>query len=132
MFGWTPRDPVGAAELAARPLRYRAEVRNREGQRGGDLHLYDGGDFSPYCIESLLELLRSEAREPHRALDLTFELLGPCSTLSLQEIANRFASASITGLRVTVRATGHSPVRVGEQLPAARSPSPPAPHTGSS
>lgn len=132
MFGWTPRDPSRRPEPEARPLRYRAEVRNRESGHGGDLHLYDGGDFSPYCIESLLELLRCEARAPHQALDLTFELLGPCSTLRLQEIANRFASASIAGLRVTVRATGHSPVRVGESLPAARPSSQPAPHTGSS
>jgi len=132
MFGWTPRDPLGVAEHEARPLRYRAEVRSREGEHDGDLHLYDGGDFSPYCIESLLDLLRSESRARHRVLDLTFELLGPCSTLRLQEIANRFAHASIARLCVTVRASGHTPVRVGEAPPGTQPSTLPAPRTGSS
>jgi hypothetical protein len=114
MFGWTPRDLRTVPEAEARPLRYRAEVYCRDGESSGDLHLYDGGDFSPYCMESLLDLLRSEARVSRRALDMTFELLGPCSAPRLQEVAARFARASIVGLSVTVRASGHAPVRVGE------------------
>jgi len=113
MFGWTPRDLRVVPEMPASPLRSRAEVRTREPGRSGLLHLYDGGDFSPYCIESLLELLRSEARMTRRELDLTFELLGQCSAVRMQEVAARFASASIAGLSVTVRADGHTPVRVG-------------------
>ena len=132
MFGWTPRDLRTAPEAEARPLRYRAEVCCRDGERRGDLHLYDGGDFSPYCIESLLDLLKSEARGPRRALDMTFEILGPCSAPRLQEVAARFARASIAGLSVTVRASGHTPVRVGESASAAKPPRAPAPHARSS
>jgi hypothetical protein len=115
-------------EPEVRALRYRAEVRSRDdGDRGrdarrGDVHLYDGGDFSPYCLESLLELLRSEARATRRELDMTFELLGPCSAVRLQEVAARFAGASITGLSVIVRASGHAPLHVGEAVPGAASP----------
>jgi hypothetical protein len=117
MFGWSPRDLRVVPEMPARPLRYRAEVRTRDPGGIGSVHLYDGGDFSPYCIESLLDLLRSEARMTRRELDLTFELLGQCSAVRMQEVAARFADASIAGLRVTVRADGYSPVRVGEQPP---------------
>lgn len=132
MFGWTPRDLRIAPETEARPLRYRAEVCCRNGERSGDLHLYDGGDFSPYCIESLLDLLRSEARGPRRTLDMTFEILGPCSAPRLQEVAARFARAAIAGLSVTVRASGHTPVRVGESTAASKPPSAPAPRARSS
>jgi hypothetical protein len=137
MFGWTPRDLHIAPDPEAVPLRYRAEVRTRDGRRSGDLHLYDGGDFSPYCIESLLDLLRSETRATRRELDLTFELLGPCSAVRLHEIAARFAGASITGLTVTVRADGHPPLHVGERSTAATPPgaptaSPSVPRAGSS
>jgi hypothetical protein len=115
MFARTPRELHVVAEPETPHLRYRAEVRTREeAGRGGNLHLYDGGDVSPYCIESLLELLRSEARLTHRTLDLTFELLGQCSAVSMREVAARFAAASITGLSVTVRANGHAPLHVGD------------------
>jgi hypothetical protein len=107
-------------------------VSSRDGERGGDLHLYDGGDFSPYCIESLLDLLRSEARAPQRPLDMTFEILGPCSAPRLQEVAARFARAAIDGLSVTVRASGHTPVRVGGSASSAKPPSVPAPRARSS
>ncbi len=132
MFGWTPRDLRAAPEPEARPLRYRAEVCCRDVERSSNLHLYDGGDFSPYCIESLLELLRSEARSPRRALDMTFEILGPCSAPRLQEVAARFARAAIDGLSVTVRASGHTPVRVGESVSTATLPTAPAPRARSS
>lgn len=132
MFGWTPRDLRIAPEAEARPLRYRAEVYCREGDSSGELHLYDGGDFSPYCMESLLDLLRSESRASRRALDMTFELLGPCSAPRLQEVASRFARASIAGLSVTVRASGHAPVRVGESPSTGKPASAPAPRTRSS
>src|SRR5512139_1757685 len=108
MFGWnhwTPRELSAEPEPPA--LRYRAEVRSCDNASGGELHMYDGGDFSPYCIESLLNLLRSETRASGRALEMTLELLGPCSTPRLQEVAERFAKAAITGLSVTVRAPGH-------------------------
>ncbi|HET9062032.1 MAG TPA: hypothetical protein VFO62_01980 [Candidatus Binatia bacterium] len=127
MFGWTPRDLRIAPEAEAKPLRYRAEVYRRDGDSGGDLHLYDGGDFSPYCMESLLDLLRSEARASRRALDMTFELLGPCSAPRLQEVAARFSRASIAGLSVTVRASGHAPVRVGDSASPVKPESAPAP-----
>jgi len=114
MFGWTSRDSRTAAETSIRPLRYRAEVSCKDPEHRGDLRVYDGGDFSPYGVESLLDLLRSEARSSRRALDMTLEILGPCSAIRLQEIAARFARASIAGLSVTVRASGHTPVRIGE------------------
>jgi hypothetical protein len=132
MFGWTPRDLRVAPETAVRPLRYRAEVCCRDGEQSNDLHVYDGGDYSPYCIESLLDLLRSEARSPRRALDMTFDILGPCSALRLQEVAARFARASIAGLSVTVRASGHPPVRVGDCPSTGKQSSAPAPIVRSS
>ena len=127
MFRWTPRDLRAVPEPEVRPLRYRAEVRSHDDGHRGNIHLYDGGEFSPYCIESLLDLLRSEARATRRELDMTFDLLGPCSALRLQEVAARFAGASISGLSVTVRASGHAPLRVGESVPSA-----PEPHARSS
>jgi hypothetical protein len=121
MFGWTHWTPRELSTEPERPaLRYRAEVRSLDSASGGELHLYDGGDFSPYCIESLLNLLRSETRASGRALEMTLEILGPCSTPRLQEVAERFARAAITGLSVTVRAPGHPPVRVDESASIAR------------
>lgn len=136
MFGWTPRDLRTVPDVDPSPLTYRAEIRSRDGVQNGDLHLYDGGEFTPYCIESLLDLLRSEARTARRELEMTFDLLGSCSIVRLQEIATRFASASIAGLNVTVRASGHAPLRVGESASAATgatptTPVPPNPSTSS-
>jgi hypothetical protein len=121
MFGWTHWAPRELSAESDRPaLRYRAEVRSRDNASGGELHLYDGGDFSPYCIESLLNLLRSETRASGRALEMTLEILGPCSTPRLEEVTERFAKAAITGLSVTVRAPGHPPMRVDDSAPIAR------------
>jgi hypothetical protein len=131
MLGWTgrnPRAPHLVTEPDSRPLLYRAEVRSRDDEPGGAVHLYDGGEFSPYCIESLLDLLRSETRTTRRPLEMSFEILGACSAPRLEEVAGRFADASIPGLSVTVRAAGHQAVRVGGAvaLPGESTP-PPAP-----
>lgn len=114
---WATHDADHLAYGSPSPLRYRAEVRRREPMAGPNLHLYDGGDCSPYCIESLIDLLRSETRATRQALEMTFEILDTCTPPSLQEVASRFAHAAIPGLRVTLRAQGLDPVLLDSLQP---------------
>lgn len=118
-------DSLSQAPDAAGLPRYRAEVRCRDAQPGDPLHLYEGGDCSPYCLDSLIDLLRSETRATRHALELTFEVLDTCSSPRLQELASRFARAAIPGLRVVVRAQGREPLRV--EPPADPAPAHPVP-----
>jgi hypothetical protein len=105
------RGRLGAYETAELSvLRYRAEVRRREPIQGSALHLYDGGDCSPYGIESLIDLLRSETRVTRSALEVTFEILDSCSSPRLQEVVQRFTHSAIPGLRITISARGQDPV----------------------
>jgi hypothetical protein len=113
MFEWTPRDRGPSEfESGSAPPRYKAEVRRRGSSSAATFHLYDGGDCSPYCLDSLIDLLRSETRTTRDALDLSFEILDQCSGSRVQEVAARFARAAVPGLRVTLRARGREPVHV--------------------
>ena len=113
MFGWTAKSSrslglVPDSRIA--PPTYRVEVRRHTSQEGHDLHFYGGGDFSPYCIESLIDMLRSEAHGVGGEYDVTLELFGTCSAKSVEEVAARLSTAGIVGLRGVVRAAGHRDV----------------------
>jgi hypothetical protein len=107
MFGWTSRQRALEADPRFAVPTYRVEVRRRAGSEGHDLHFYGGGEFSPYCIESLVDMLRSEAHGHGGEYDVTFELVGSCSVQCLEEVAHRFSAAAIPGLHGVVRAAGH-------------------------
>ena len=50
---WRAQD----ASLRTSDLTYRAEIVRRDA-RGRSSIYYDGGEFAPYCVESLVEILR--------------------------------------------------------------------------
>jgi hypothetical protein len=107
MFGWTTKQrPLDPDPRFAVPT-YRVEVKRRTDGDGHDLHFYGGGEFSPYCIESLVDMLRSEAHGHAGDYEVTFELVGSCSAQCLEEVANRFSAAAIPGVRGVIRAAGH-------------------------
>ena len=132
MFGWTGKSPKPqgvAPESRVSPPTYRVEVRRHGGQVGYDLHFYGGGDFSPYCIESLIDMLRGEAHGVRGQYEVTLELIGACSAKSIEEVATRLSTAGIAGLRGVVRAAGHRDVPLEDarvrHLPAQRPVAPP-------
>ncbi len=96
-------------------LSYKAEVFRRD--LGGHVSTYyNGGEFSPYCVESLVELLRGEAHTPYQSLELVFEFRGKCNASTVREVAKRFAAVHAPRLQVKICATGQHPVvfSVGE------------------
>jgi hypothetical protein len=74
---------------------------------------YDGGDFTPYCVESLLEMLRAETRAPYQSLGLTLEIRGDCSASTLRELAERFATIHAPRVQIRICAPGHPAAIVG-------------------
>jgi hypothetical protein len=93
----------------------------RRDATGRDSTYFDGGDFTPYCIESLLELLRAETRAPHESLGLTLELRGDCNPATIRELARRFASIDAPNFQVRICAAGHPPAIVGNAAPGSLS-----------
>ena len=88
----------------------------RRDSSGNSWSYYDGGDFSPYSVESLVELLRSETRTPYRSLDLTFEIRGKCTVNTVKEVAKRFAVIHAPKVQVRVCSAGLRPVVIGSGL----------------
>jgi len=86
---------------------YRVEIRRHTTRDAHDLHLYGGGDYSPYCIESLIDMLRGESHTTRGDYEVIFEFVGVCSATTLEEVAYRLSAAGIPGLRGVVRADGH-------------------------
>lgn len=87
--------------------RYRSAVtRHNESQPSHTY--YDGGDLSPYSIDSLIDLLRAESRLPYLSLDVELEIAGPCSAAALREVELRFSELSLRGLNLRIRAEGHA------------------------
>ena len=108
------RAPV--LSLADTPtLTYRVEIVRRD-PRGPSSIYYDGGDFAPYCVESLLEILRSEAHKPHDLLDVNIELKGTCNSSTVRDLARRFDSVREPRLHVRISAPGHPGVVIAPDL----------------
>lgn len=113
MFGWTSKSRFSGSarsdgpDLGSIQPTYRVEIRRHTANDAHDLHLYGGGDFSPYCIESLVDMLRGEAHTTRGDYEVIFEFIGVCSASTLEEVAYRLSAASIPGLRGVVRAEGH-------------------------
>lgn len=97
---------------AVTKLTYRAELARRDAL-GKTSRYYDGGEFSPYNVESLLDLLRGESRVPHTTLDLTLELHGHCPDAVLRDLVQRFAELEAPKAQVRICTPGHRPVVVG-------------------
>ena len=107
---------ASTASLASNPtLTYRAEIYRRD-PRGRSSIYYDGGEFAPYCVESLVDILRSEARRPHELLDVSIEFRGACSTTTLRDLARRFSDLHEPRLHVRIGAPGHPAVIVTPDL----------------
>jgi hypothetical protein len=110
MFGWTAKPRSGGFEPTFTAPTYRVQVRRHTATDPHDLHFYGGGDFSPYCIESLIDMLRGESHGVPGEYELTFEFVSGCSTRNLEEVARRLSTAGIAGLRGVVRGAGHRDV----------------------
>jgi len=107
MFGWTPKPRGIGPDLGTMQPNYRVEIRRHTPNDPHDLHLYGGGDYSPYCIESLIDMLRGEAHTTRGDYEVIFEFIGTCSASAVEEVAYRLCAAGIPGLRGVVRAEGH-------------------------
>jgi hypothetical protein len=98
---------------------YRAEIVRRE--PGGPSSIYyDGGEFVPYCVESLMEILRSEVRKPHELLDVCIEIKGTCNSSTVRDLARRFDGIREPRLHVRISAPGHPGVVIAPELQARR------------
>ena len=93
-------------------LRYRCELRRRAEPEPRQVS-YDGGEYSPYCLDSLADLLHREAMLPHSALEVRIDLAGPCPGSVLRDMTLRFSSLGIARLRVLIHAEGHDAVIIG-------------------
>ena len=111
----TPQHPPRDLDTSAARLRYRSST-TRHNPPHPDHTYYDGGDLSPYCLESLLDLIRAEARLPYEALSVEFEIAGPCPPAWIREVSARFSELSIHGVRVCIRAEGHSPLVIATKM----------------
>ncbi len=107
----TARITPGPPDVPAGITTYRAEL-CRKTTPGHASKYYDGGDFSPYCMESLIDLLRFEAQAPYESMGLTLELRGRCSAATLRELARRFGEIEAPNIRVNIRAAGLPSVTV--------------------
>jgi hypothetical protein len=116
-------DLFADATATAEPPRigYRCELRRHADPEPRQIY-YDGGDYSPYCLDSLTDLLRCEARLPHSALEIQIDLSGPCPGALLREMTLRFSSLGIARLHVVIRAEGHPPIVLGAEHARARTP----------
>lgn len=117
MFGWNSRPRSALPDGGSVQPTYRVEIRRHSSRDAHDLHLYGGGDFSPYCIESLIDMLRGESHAAGGEYDVTFEFVGTCSATNLEEVAHRLAAAGIPGLRGVVRADGHRELQLDAPIP---------------
>jgi len=113
----TLRRAPAAPILPAGKLTYRAEICRRD-VSGHSWSYYDGGDFSPYSVESLVEMLRGETRTPYRSLDLTLEIRGKCTSGTVKDLARRFAVIHAPKVHVRICASGARPVVVTGGLAA--------------
>ena len=94
---------------------YRAEIVRRDPLGPSSIY-YDGGDFVPYCVESLMEILRSEVHKPHELLDVSIEIKGACDSNAVRDLARRFDSIREPRLHVRISAPGHPGVVVAPDL----------------
>lgn len=101
----TSRYKPGLPGTRAATATYRAEI-CRNDTPGSKSKYYDGGDFSPYCMESLVELLRSEAQSPYLSMGLTLEIRGRCTLATLRDLTRRFSEIDAPNIRINIRATG--------------------------
>jgi hypothetical protein len=99
-------------------LTYRAEIIRRD-PRGRSSIYYDGGEFAPYCVESLVEILRVEAHRPHDMLDVSIELKGMCTASTVKDLARRFTELREPRMHVRISAPGHPAVIVAPDLSSA-------------
>ena len=120
MDGRTLRRAQSPSFSTATRLTYRAEISRRD-TLGHSSSYYDGGEYSPYCVESLVDLLRGEARMPYTSLELTLELRGHCSDSTVRELARKFSAVEAPRAQVRICSPGNRPVVVGCTTP------PPAP-----
>jgi len=105
-----------ALSLVATPtLTYRAEIVRRD-PKGPSSIYYDGGEYAPYCVESLVEILRSEARRPHDLLDVSIELKGTCNSSTVRELARRLDGMREPRMHVRISAPGHPGVVIAPDL----------------
>lgn len=81
---------------------------------------FDGGDLTPYAADSLMDLIRSEARFPHETLDLSLALSGPCSAGLVRYLVARLTALAIPTLVVHIRAEGQPDIVVAERRHRAR------------
>jgi hypothetical protein len=96
-------------------LTYRAEIVRRDA-RGRSSIYYDGGEFAPYCVESLVEILRAEAHRPHDVLDVSIEIKGPCNASTVKELTRRFVDLHEPRMHVRISAPGHPGVIIAPDL----------------
>lgn len=101
--------------MAAGQVSYRSAV-TRHNPPESDHTYYDGGELSPYCIETLVELLRAEARLPYTTLDVDLEIAGPCPAARVREVSVRFSELPIQRLRVLLRAEGHGTLVIATKV----------------
>jgi len=101
--------------VATPALTYRAEIVRRD-PRGPSSIYYDGGEFAPYCIESLVDILRSEARRPHDSLDVSIELKGTCNSSTVRDLARRLDGMHEPRMHVRISAPGHPGVVIAPDL----------------
>jgi hypothetical protein len=97
--------------LRATRISFRSAV-TRHDPNTPDHTYYDGGDLTPYCVDSLVDLLRAEARLPYSSLNVELELTGTTTAATLREVGMRFSELAIRGLRVRIRADGQPPLLI--------------------
>jgi hypothetical protein len=98
-------------------LTYRAEIVRRD-PRGRASIYYDGGEYAPYCVESLVDILRAEAHRPHDMLDVCIELKGACNATMVKDLARRFTDMHQPRMHVRISAPGHPGVIIAPELAA--------------
>ena len=111
--GISSRQP-GSGTATGR-ISYRSAI-TRHNPPESDHVYYDGGELSPYCLESMVDLLRAEARLPYTTLDVDLEIAGPCPAARVREVSVRFSDLPIRGLRVLLRAEGHGTLVIAPKV----------------
>src|SRR5262249_49996896 len=100
---------------ATSDLTYRAEIIRRD-TRGRSSIYYDGGEFAPYCVESLVEILRAEAHHPHDVLDVNIEIKGACNATTVRDLTRRFTDMHEPRMHVRISAAGQPGVIITPDL----------------
>jgi hypothetical protein len=104
------RAPVLSATQSA-SLTYRAEIVRRD-PRGRSSVYYDGGELSPYGVDSLVDALRAEIHTAHDQVDVSIELKGTCSSTTVRELARRVGALSEPHLHVRISAPGYPGITI--------------------